>query len=44
MAMFILRELLSLSVVTTVQPVDLDANFQITLWSMEQTPRYKFPA
>ena len=32
-----LMGLLSLSLVTTVQPVDLDANLPITLKSMEQT-------
>ena len=37
LAVSMLMELLGLSLVTTVQQVDLDAKFSITLWSMEQT-------
>ena len=43
-AVFMLMELLGLSLVATVQPVDLDTKSSITLWSMERTPEYEFPA
>ena len=37
-------EAVSLSTVTTVQPENLDPNFQITLLPMVQMPRYEITA
>ena len=43
-AVFMLMELLGLSLVATIQPVGLDTKSSITLWSRERTPEYEFSA